>query len=169
MSQKLLIIDPFDIFIFVTEEPYYRRKIFDTLGQNYTRTLLQNNSDKIYLATDAGRVMEKLKQMRTEKGYRIVMVSPYAQDSVREILQHYKFPYQNLYRFSAAQDRRDITFRDITGYFEVKPADCLFMSAYRNELEEARQYGMKVLFFDRSNLLHSSEDIHRLEEIEFHL
>lgn len=172
MATKLLLIDPIETFIKVTEESLYREKIFDTVGANYTKTLLSSGSGLISLNTDAETVMERLKEERKQYGAKIVFVSPYNRDSVKTILDFYNFPTKHLYSFAASVNRRDVAFRDILEYFEVEAGECTMVSAFRKEIEEAKAFGYRTVFFDRSGRLSTKETdpvIHHLHEISFTL
>ena len=144
---KAIIINPFDIFFGVEQDRAFRKIIFDNKGANYLKTCLQNNTNKVYPIQDYESSIEQIKIEREKCDGIIVMASPYVQESFSVLLEHFKLPRRHVYTLSAAQDRRDVTFRDICENFELKPNEIAFYSAFTQEIEAAHNYGIDTYLF----------------------
>ncbi len=144
---KAIVINPFDIFFSVERDNYFRSKAFDTKGANYLRTCLSNNTDKVFSLTGYKQCIERLKTERMEAHGTIIMASPFVRESFCVLLEHFGLPRGNVYTLSAAQGRRDITFRDICINFELEPQEIAFYSAFTQETEDAHRYGLDTYLF----------------------
>lgn len=144
---KAIVVNPFDIFFSVENDDIFRSKAFDTNGANYLRACLTNRTNKVFPRPEYKQCIERLKTERMENNGKFIMVSPYVQESFYVLLEFFELPRRNVYTLSAAQGRRDITFRDICRNFELDPSEIAFFSAFTQETEDAHRYGLNTFLF----------------------
>lgn len=144
---KAIVINPFDVFFSVEKDNIFRSKAFDSKCANYLKTSLDNKTNKVFHLPGYRECIERLKAERANCSGVIIMASPYVQESFRVLLEHFDLPRRNVYTLSAAQGRRDITFRDICRNFDIKPNEIAFFSAFTQETEDAHVFGLDTFLF----------------------